>query len=1030
MADSWASAPAASPLDVALDAEGSSPQVAALARSVYQQESGGGSNTKTSNQGAVGGMQIKQGTFDSVADKGWNINDPVDNARAGVRYLQQMHDKADGDPALAAAGYYGGPSAIDKAKKGIAVSDPKNPNAPNTLQYGQQVAARAGADAASGPAWASAPVVGQSSDGSNAQPGGTPGDPSGDTGGGAWSHILSGVGNAIMHPIDTAENLGNKAVDTVTGFGKQYLDNPLAATEGLVRGVADAATFGYGDKIAAGFNTALHGGTEDDYNKAVAAERAKDAAAGPAFNVGQVGGAFIPGLGQVGMVGHALEAVPTASRVAKIAAGAGAGAAEGVANYAGHNDGALNASDASAYGTLGALGGSVAGAINPHTGDQMAGSFTKAAQDYDPSLHPMIAEVAKDLKDRAASATQGNAAFGAPLANAVASKYTADAADALRLTPKTPERQTLLNALNRPKALDDADIAALRQLPNGDAVADAIQKHQLALAMTSATPANNRGLLPALRMGVDNGLLGMAGTAFGHPIIGTALNTNAVRGTVNRLLGGRESRMGNAGAWIGQADNAEAYLNKFGPSSATGNLQGLQQAGQQTVQQAAAQAQAQQAARQAAQSQAAQKAAANVGPQITPAQWQAGQQRQAAQVGPQLPPQAAQAIAAQKAAAQVGPQATASQIDQAARATAARQAAAQVAAQRQEKAAAQIGPQITDSQWQAGQQRQAAQIGPQLPPEAQQAIAAQQAAAQIGPQATPKQIAQATQASQAAAQQAAAQRQQALAAQQALNAKANQAAAARINAQQAARASATAVPQEAEAAAQAASEHVSGVSPSKRAQANLQAVKNGDFSGLDFNKPQARVLLAHLGNQDPAAIKTALTQLAKEDPDTAIRAIQTLTPDHPNVKFYGAQKALQEKHGLGSRSPSFEELAAIPGTEQWKGVQAAKAAQASGQTPGALSGAPGMSLEDAKALAKYQGGIDMRLQMAKEARAAATDPEVQKLIDKVRQIPDDKGEIPHGSRAEALNAFLSKTKDPEKVLEATRLVTPLVTYGR
>ena len=33
---------------------------------------------------------------------------------------------------------------MEKARRGIAVSDPRNPNAPNTLQYGQQVAARLG----------------------------------------------------------------------------------------------------------------------------------------------------------------------------------------------------------------------------------------------------------------------------------------------------------------------------------------------------------------------------------------------------------------------------------------------------------------------------------------------------------------------------------------------------------------------------------------------------------------------------------------------------------------------------------------------------------------------------------------------------------------------------------------------------------------------------------------------------------------------------------------------------------------------
>ena len=130
--------------EAALSAEGVTGTLADVARSIYMQESGGGRNTKTSNAGAVGGMQIIPSTFKSVADKDWDISDPMHNARAGIRYLSQLNKQSGGDPALTAAGYYGGPGGMEKARRGIAVSDPRNPNAPNTLQYGQQVAARLG----------------------------------------------------------------------------------------------------------------------------------------------------------------------------------------------------------------------------------------------------------------------------------------------------------------------------------------------------------------------------------------------------------------------------------------------------------------------------------------------------------------------------------------------------------------------------------------------------------------------------------------------------------------------------------------------------------------------------------------------------------------------------------------------------------------------------------------------------------------------------------------------------------------------
>lgn len=133
---------AASPLEAAIQAEGASGAKADLARSLYQQESSSGKNTATSNAGAVGGMQILPATFNSVADKGWDINDPVHNARAGIRYAAMMYDKAGGNPAIAAAGYYGGPGGLAKAQQGVAVSDPRNPKAPTTLEYGAEVAGR------------------------------------------------------------------------------------------------------------------------------------------------------------------------------------------------------------------------------------------------------------------------------------------------------------------------------------------------------------------------------------------------------------------------------------------------------------------------------------------------------------------------------------------------------------------------------------------------------------------------------------------------------------------------------------------------------------------------------------------------------------------------------------------------------------------------------------------------------------------------------------------------------------------------
>lgn len=127
----------------ALDEEGvTDPRERAFLRSLHMQESSGGKTAPTSNRGARGAMQILPGTFAEVADKDMDINDPFDNMRAGIRYARKGLQASGGDPELAGVYYYGGPGGMRKAQQGVAVSDPMNPNAPNTLQYGKQIAKR------------------------------------------------------------------------------------------------------------------------------------------------------------------------------------------------------------------------------------------------------------------------------------------------------------------------------------------------------------------------------------------------------------------------------------------------------------------------------------------------------------------------------------------------------------------------------------------------------------------------------------------------------------------------------------------------------------------------------------------------------------------------------------------------------------------------------------------------------------------------------------------------------------------------
>lgn len=131
-----------SPTTSAIQLEAKTPAEIYFLKKIFRQESNDGANTATSNAGAVGPGQILPKTFASVADRGWDIGNAYHSARASARYALEQFRKANGNERLAAAAYYGGPDEIDKARNGQATKDPRNPKAPNTLQYGEQVANR------------------------------------------------------------------------------------------------------------------------------------------------------------------------------------------------------------------------------------------------------------------------------------------------------------------------------------------------------------------------------------------------------------------------------------------------------------------------------------------------------------------------------------------------------------------------------------------------------------------------------------------------------------------------------------------------------------------------------------------------------------------------------------------------------------------------------------------------------------------------------------------------------------------------
>ena len=75
----------------ALDMEGiTDPKERAFLKAIHGQESSGKTSAPTSNRDAHGAMQILPGTFKQVADKDMDINKPLDNMRAGIRYGKKV----------------------------------------------------------------------------------------------------------------------------------------------------------------------------------------------------------------------------------------------------------------------------------------------------------------------------------------------------------------------------------------------------------------------------------------------------------------------------------------------------------------------------------------------------------------------------------------------------------------------------------------------------------------------------------------------------------------------------------------------------------------------------------------------------------------------------------------------------------------------------------------------------------------------------------------------------------------------------
>ncbi len=114
-----------------------------------QESSGGRVDTSQPNYaGARGEMQILEPTFNEAKQRGlipanFDWANPQHNKAGGEAWAGHLLDKHNGNFQLAAAEYYGGPKAVQNGQI-VTFGDRKNPNAPNTNQYAQQIMQRMG----------------------------------------------------------------------------------------------------------------------------------------------------------------------------------------------------------------------------------------------------------------------------------------------------------------------------------------------------------------------------------------------------------------------------------------------------------------------------------------------------------------------------------------------------------------------------------------------------------------------------------------------------------------------------------------------------------------------------------------------------------------------------------------------------------------------------------------------------------------------------------------------------------------------
>lgn len=377
-------------------------------------------------------------------------------------------------------------------------------------------------------------------------------------------------GGAVL----TSRRKGQAAGKQVTeddSLGKRL----FRTADDVVRGIADTATFGYADELAAGADSAaqkladrakgipyigngistvlgsLSQSGEADYDKALAAQRQRDSEGGTARTVGQIGGAFLPTVGVV-------RALPTAGKLAHMGAGAATGAIQGGLYGTGSADGDWanrvqeGAKDALLGAGVGAVAGGIGGLLTPALKSQKVNDFIKKAGSSEDAA--TNAEIIKKLAAEREAASRS--IFGetpnlqrVEVNKRVTNDILKEARSIVEALPKEhSEKAALLNALKTGTGNSQRVLEDLANIPGGQEVVDIVNKAVRSDRMTAPTPASNGFIMKGARFANKKLLPGFISDPISYMLNNRKTSEEVTNNLINKYGGLADDVLAKTGA--------------------------------------------------------------------------------------------------------------------------------------------------------------------------------------------------------------------------------------------------------------------------------------------------------------------------------------------------------------------------------------------------------------------------------------------------------------------------------------------------